>query len=95
MTFNEKIAGLLVNHGLWDDEAKVVIRMVKAEQPSMADRWDDDVSGYPDAIVVTLWMSAKRNAIEYLKAYHSNHFALCLLEPKEHEAVAKAEAAPK
>jgi len=86
MSFYQRIAGLLENHGLWDDEAKTVIELVKVEQPSMDGRWNDDVSGYPDAIVITLWMSAKRNAIEYLKANKPEHFALWLLEPKEQAA---------
>ena len=70
MTFEDKIKEMLVEHGMWDDEAKAVVEMLKADKlnESMAHRWNDDVEDYPLSMLAILWMETKHIAIEYIDA---------------------------
>jgi hypothetical protein len=68
MTFEDKIKAMLVEHGMWDDQAEAVVEMLKADEinKSMVHRWNDDVEGYPLSVLTILWMKAKHAAIEYI-----------------------------
>jgi hypothetical protein len=85
MTIEEKVKDMLVEHGLWDNEAVIVVEKAK-EAPNLVsmieghDRWADDVSGYPTGLLATVFVSVKYIAIDWLKAEKPMHFALPMLE---------------
>lgn len=63
MTFEEKITQLLVENGLFDDQAKEIMELVKADQANeaMQNRWNDDTEGYPGSVLAVLWVGVKNN----------------------------------
>ena len=81
MTIRQKIEETLVNHGLWEDEAKTVIAEAEKHESlkDMLGRWDEDTASYPDQLLAVVWMSVKNLATEWLKANKPNHFALAIL----------------
>ena len=70
MTIEDKIKEMLVEHGMWEDQAEAVVEAMKANEinRSMVHRWNDDVEGYPPSMLAILWMKAKHAAIEYIDA---------------------------
>lgn len=81
MTIRQKNEEELVNHGLWDDEAKTVVTEAEKEKSleAMQGRWDEDTTGYPAPLLAVTWMSVKHHATEWLKANKPQHFALAIL----------------
>lgn len=80
MTIKEKFETMLVSKGLWPQEAKVALERVIANDPSMEGRWDDECEGYPDSLLVSIWMNVRRHAADYLKETKPKHFAIRMLE---------------
>jgi hypothetical protein len=68
-TFEQKLKEQLVAYGMFEDWADEVIGRLKSTDvtKSMEGRWGDEVSGYPDSVYAILWVSAKREALEYIK----------------------------
>lgn len=84
MTVRDKLEDMLVGHGLWPDEAKTVTDKVVTEPAAevMRTRWTEPAGGYPPQLFNVIFMTARRCAIEYLKANKPKHFALLVLEPQ-------------
>lgn len=82
MTIQESIETRLVEHGLWPDEAHTVVEALKADEASkpMSGRWHEDTAAYPHPLLTVVWIGAKRQAAEWLKANKPQHFARSLLE---------------
>jgi len=82
MTIRNHIESTLVNHGLWEDEAKTVTSEAERSESlkPMQGRWDEDTTGYPPQLLAVTWMSVKEHAIGWLKANKPNHFALAMLQ---------------
>ena len=70
MTIEDKIMEMLVEHGMWDNQAVAVMEMMKADEvnESMAHRWNDNVEDYPLSMLAILWMKAKGTALKYIDA---------------------------
>ena len=84
-TIEEKITERLVNNGLWPDEAKAVMELVKKapENESMQGRWSENAEYYPQQIMAMAWFSAKNHAIEWIDSNFPNHFARSMFENKQ------------
>lgn len=65
MNFEEKIKELLFNHGMFENQANAVIKIMK-EDKAMVNRWNDDTGEYPDSVLNVLWLSVKAAALEYI-----------------------------
>ena len=70
MTIEEKIEKWLFNSGMFEDQAKAVMEMVKADKANeaMEGRWGDSAEGYPDVLFSVLLMSVRDAALEYIDA---------------------------
>ena len=67
MTFEEKMKAMLVERGLFDEQADVVIQNAKEKiGDSMAHRWREDSEGYPPSVIAVLWISVKNEAKDYI-----------------------------
>jgi hypothetical protein len=60
--------GLLEENGMFPDQAKTVMDGFIQDPASeaMVNRWDDDMSGYPDMMFNILWVSLKDYAYKWL-----------------------------
>lgn len=81
MTIRQKIEETLVDHGLWEDEAKTIVTEAEKEKSleAMQGRWDEDTAAYTAPLLAVTWMSVKHHATEWLKANKPQHFALAML----------------
>lgn len=70
MTFEKWMRDRLINSGMFPDQVDAVVERVKAapENESMAQRWNDDASGYAPQMLSILWLTTKRHALEYIEA---------------------------
>lgn len=68
MTVEEKLKKMLIDHGMFEDQAVAVMELVKADKvnESMENRWNDEAAGYPPRLFVALWMSVSNHALEYI-----------------------------
>jgi len=67
-TFAEKAKEMLTGSGMSEENANEVlaeIKVHKANEP-MKDRWNEDVSGYPEGMVNILWSVVKMCALEFI-----------------------------
>jgi hypothetical protein len=79
MTIQKKLGDKLIDHGLWPDEAFMVIEAMKASGDSMRGRWEEDVTAYPETMIDVLWLTAKAEAVKWIEANKPGHFAKGLL----------------
>lgn len=68
MTFEQWMRDKLTNNGMFPDQVEAVVTRVKAENESMAQRWNDQIDGYPEQMISSLWLVVKRIALEYIDA---------------------------
>ena len=68
MTIKEKFKSLLINSGMFDVDAEVVMQIVMNDDANkaMEGRWNDSVEGYPDVLFNVLWASVCINAVEWI-----------------------------
>lgn len=81
MTIKEKMTEMLESNGLWPDESRAVLELAINNQlvNSMAERWNDDISGYPKQLLSVVWDSIKKIAIEWIDQNKPAHFARPML----------------
>lgn len=77
MTIREKMKERLVEHGLWPDEANMVLDDAEKSEvlEPMFGRWKDSVDGYPPQMFAAVWISIKSVAVEWIDANKPKHFA--------------------
>ncbi len=80
-TITNELTIMLINHGLWPDEADAIMALAMADESlqSMRDRWNDDVSEYPFRVITTTWLLVKRIALDWVNANKPSHFAKMIL----------------
>jgi hypothetical protein len=69
MTIIGKVRQLLEGCEVWGSDTDKVLALVKNDEvlkDTMGTRWDDDVEGYPDMVLVVLWVSVKEIALKYI-----------------------------
>jgi hypothetical protein len=68
MTFKESMIKLMVSRGMFESQAKKIMEeyITSVETNPMMDRWDEDVSGYPENLQVVLWMGVKDYAAGWI-----------------------------
>ena len=66
-TFEEKLKAMMVDRGMFDNQADVVMDKVKTiVGESMDRRWDESIENYPDTVLIQLWLIAKEESLNYL-----------------------------
>ena len=77
MKVQDKIEAMLMEHGLWPQEARAVIEELKAawEAEAMKGHWEDDAEQYPAPLFTVLWVRARRHALGWIDANKPGHFA--------------------
>ena len=70
MTIEDKIKEMLIEHGLFDNQAAEIIEAMKVDEINepMEHRWTDKVDDYPPQMLTILWAGAKYQALEYIDA---------------------------
>ena len=69
MTFENWIKTELEANGMFDSQAiAAVLEAVKTVQPSMSERWNHDMEGYPASVQAGLWLTTKHCALEWIDA---------------------------
>ena len=65
MTFEEFVKSNLESCGMFPNQCNIVFEIVKnaKENQSMADRWTDDISFYPEIMQNSILLSAKTQAL--------------------------------
>lgn len=68
MTFEDKLKAMLVERGLFDDQADEILALVKADEANkaMRGRWQDNIEEYPPQMIVVLWISVKDAALKWI-----------------------------
>ncbi len=80
MTYTKKIRSMLVNNGLAEEEAEVVVKRMR-ETARADSEWDKDRSAADcREAVPQLWNLARQEAVSYLASYKPDHLALLLLK---------------
>lgn len=75
MTFKEFGVKKLFSMGMFENQAEAVMEKVisdsktNKESPNidMKDRWDDDITGYPECMLTVLFIAIKPFALEWIK----------------------------
>lgn len=82
MTIRKKMEEDLINHGLWPDEAVIILNNARESKvlESMEERWEEDTGGYPTQLLAAVWMSIKPIALDWIKTNKPQHFARFMLE---------------
>lgn len=70
MTIKGEMVRMLQERGMFRNQAEEVIALVIADptSESMAKRWNDNVSGYPAALLRVLWLSVQSYAVIWIDA---------------------------
>lgn len=79
MTFEEKLKALLVEHGMFERQAQVIVDRMKAHEWNAEVRWNDQVEHNPLSMLAILWSRAQKEALAYIdevcpKAFNRSMF---------------------
>lgn len=68
MTIEEKIREMLIERGLFENQAQAVIDMAKTDiqNKAMLERWSDDVDGYPQSMLNILWLFIEISTLKWI-----------------------------
>ncbi len=69
-TFEQALTDKLIQHGMFDSQAKEVIEIAKKNEmfkDTMEDRWHDKIDGYPPMIMNIMWIGLKHIALEWIE----------------------------
>ena len=85
MTFADVIQERLVSMGMFDDQAREVMQMVKdaPENEAMQSRWNDDTSGYPEAMTSLIWATAQEKALVWIDQNCPKAWYRSMFEPQK------------
>jgi hypothetical protein len=69
-TFRDTMKDELTQRGLFDYQADKALDFAEqhALHEALKGRWNEDVSSYPPAMVVIVWLSLKRSTLEWIDA---------------------------
>ena len=63
-TIQERMTALLIEHGMWPEDAAVVIQKCMSDddlQP-LQKCWSDSSEGYPSYLLAAIWQAVQRQA---------------------------------
>lgn len=83
MTIREKLEAMLVEHGLFRNQARAIIDMVardKHVRKEMAERWNDSVSDYPPMFINVLWLHVRNHTLAWIDQNCPNAWYRSLFE---------------
>lgn len=68
MTFEDLVKKYCTDRCMFPDQAQAVLDLVKADpvNESMADRWQHQISDYPDVLAPGILLTAKDCALAYI-----------------------------
>ncbi len=66
MTIEKRVKELLIEHGLWKQQANKVLAEYKADKDYVPQKWEDDIEGYPLEYLGALWYSVRRFTYAWL-----------------------------
>lgn len=70
MKLQEKFENMLVESGMFPEQAREVMQAVMDDEASesMRGRWQDDEEDYPSGLIAAIWYSVKDHAREWIDA---------------------------
>jgi len=68
MTFEEKLTELLIQHGMFESQAQIVVDRMKTDENNkgMNGCWSHQVKNYPLQMLAILWWRAIDGALAYI-----------------------------
>ena len=68
ISVEEDLKEMLVNYGMWPDQADEVIAQAKEDKmfEALKGRWNDPVDEYSPEVLTASWISIKSIALEYI-----------------------------
>jgi hypothetical protein len=78
MTIRDTLKGRLFNLGMFPNHAEAVMLAVCANADPVV-RWNDEIEGYPPALIAALWLDTKHEAVKWIDAYLPRAFYKPLL----------------
>jgi hypothetical protein len=68
MTYKKKLTDMLLERGMFKDQAAQVMTAVIADpaNEAMAGRWNDEVDAYPDVILKLAWINTRLHALAWI-----------------------------
>jgi hypothetical protein len=72
MTVRDKFINMLVNNGMFEEQAKEVMQLAEPKLTELADdyniRFDSPAESYPNAVYNVLFISIKATALQWIDA---------------------------
>ncbi len=79
MTVREKLEEVLVNHGLWPEEASIVFELMlehSVDGDGLGEvKWNDPVEAYPSQLLAFVLLILKKTAVKWIDENKPMHFA--------------------
>lgn len=68
MTLKEKLTAMLVERGLFPDQAKQIMESIitDPDNKSMSDRWSHDIEEYPEPMLKVLWLVTSTHTLNWI-----------------------------
>ena len=68
MTVEEKLKNMLVERGMFENQANAVMEAVKTDKgnEAMLGRWNEPANAYPETLYLVLWSSVKDAALAWI-----------------------------
>lgn len=82
VTIKDKLLGLLIAHGLFEDVANTIFGIAVEGSPELGDIQDRSVAEYPPLLVNIFWLTMKGVASDYLAEHIPLHFARAIFDDK-------------
>ena len=86
MSIEDRLRQMLVDNGLWPEEAAAVIGLVRRDERylELSTVLSDSVEGYPWEFMAVAWLIARTTAADYLAACKPRHLARSTLDDSLH-----------
>ncbi len=87
MSIEDYFVDYLFNRGMFENQAKEVMEMVKERNKEMAGRWGDNIQYYPKTVLSLLTFSVNEVAVEWIdknlpKAWNRDVFVAASSKPQ-------------
>jgi hypothetical protein len=85
MTFRQLAEQYCVDRGMFPDQAAAVISAVISDPGSaaMADRWNEDIAGYPVQMMAVIALNINRHALAWIDANLPHAFFRPMFDPRQ------------
>jgi hypothetical protein len=84
MTFKEMIQEYMKETIYFDRDIEDIMAGIESEIHYMKGRWNDDINGYPESVIICINLNVDIFVLEWLKKWEPKHFLIPYFEEKVH-----------